>query len=350
MANQEQVDVLRQGVEVWNEWRERNPRASIDLKGQNLRGLDLSGINLVNSNLNETDLSESRLEGAKLRNAELVKCQMQNAYLGFVDFSEADLSEANLEETWLHFSLFSETILEKTRFNKATFGRTSFSDTDLSTALQLDTCYHFDASSIDNFTLKKSVPLPTLFLQGLGLADWEIEQSKLYQQGLSNEQISEISNRVYDLRATQAVQIGPIFISYSHKDADFVDRLGELLSAKGIRFSRDGRELKAGRLEKQVDRAMRLHELVLIVLSKHSVNSDWVEYEVKKARRLEREAGRDMMIPIALDDEWKRCNWPERLREQIVEYNITDFSEWQKEDELWMQFAKLLTGIDLFYK
>ena len=42
----------------------------------------------------------------------------------------------------------------------------------------------------------------------------------------------------------------------------------------------------AGRLEKVVDRAMRLNPIVLLVLSENSVKSDWVEHEARKRERV----------------------------------------------------------------
>ena len=33
MANQQQLDILKQGVEAWNEWRKKNPDVTIDLNG-----------------------------------------------------------------------------------------------------------------------------------------------------------------------------------------------------------------------------------------------------------------------------------------------------------------------------
>ena len=39
----------------------------------------------------------------------------------------------------------------------------------------------------------------------------------------------------------------------------------------------------AGPIEEQVERAIQVNRIVLLVLSKDSVESDWVEWEVKKA-------------------------------------------------------------------
>ena len=124
------------------------------------------------------------------------------------------------------------------------------------------------------------------------------------------------------------------------------------LNEKGIRFWRDIHDAKAGRLERQIEQAIRHNPTVLLVLSANAVQSDWVEHEVRKARGLEKELGRDVLCPVALDDSWngKPSPWPERVMEQVMEYNILDFSKWQDEQEFGKMFKKLLDGLDLFYK
>jgi hypothetical protein len=182
------------------------------------------------------------------------------------------------------------------------------------------------------------------------LSDLEIEQVKLYEPNLSNEEINNIQYKIYDLRATQALQIYPLFISYSHADRGFVDKMGNSLTERGIRYWLDIHDMKAGRMEKQIDRAIRQNPTVLLVLSEHSLNSDWVEHEVRTARGLEKEMGRDVLCPVALDDSWKSSRWPKRIMEQIMEYNILDFSAWEDNSKFDSMFRKLIDGLELFYK
>lgn len=76
MANQKQVHILNQGVEGWNEWKEKNYDAEIDLSDAilgyaNLSGAILSYANLsraipIDTNLRRTILKESNLAYAKL--------------------------------------------------------------------------------------------------------------------------------------------------------------------------------------------------------------------------------------------------------------------------------------------
>jgi uncharacterized protein YjbI with pentapeptide repeats len=74
MANTEHVALLRQGVEVWNAWREENPDIVPDLSmtsalgialglavGAHLARANLRGADLIGTNLRGTDLSEANL-------------------------------------------------------------------------------------------------------------------------------------------------------------------------------------------------------------------------------------------------------------------------------------------------
>ena len=62
MANQEHVDILRQGVEVWNKWIKAGPRIQPDFYEA-----DLSDANLRGTDLILADLSDANLRGAVRR-------------------------------------------------------------------------------------------------------------------------------------------------------------------------------------------------------------------------------------------------------------------------------------------
>lgn len=38
MANEEHLAILKQDIEVWNKWREENPKVEVDLSKANLTG------------------------------------------------------------------------------------------------------------------------------------------------------------------------------------------------------------------------------------------------------------------------------------------------------------------------
>lgn len=326
MTAEEQLFILKQGAFVWNEWRYQNLDIPIDLSGADLRGAKLVDANLMKAKLRAASLWQADLKGT--------------------NFMEADLREASL---WL--ADLSAATLIGTDFSNAQVGITVFGNVDLSDAKGLESVIHKAPSSIstDTFATSKG-QIPEVFLRGCGLPDWEIEGVKLHDPNLSNEEINKILYKMYDLRATQALQVSPVFVSYSHADTEFVNKIGNSLTEKGIRYWRDIHEMKAGRMEKQVDRAIRQNPTVLLVLSEHSLNSDWVEHEVRTARALEKEMGRDVLCPVALDDSWKSSPWPKRVMEQVMEYNILDFSAWKDDNKFGNMFRKLIDGLELFYK
>lgn len=187
------------------------------------------------------------------------------------------------------------------------------------------------------------------FLRGCGLKDWEIESAKLYDPSLTPNEIAEIQHAVARLRADKPLQKHNVFISYSTTDSPFVDALESKLNGAGIHFWRDIHDAVAGRLDQNIERGIRQNPIVLLVLSEHSTQSDWVEHEVTLATQLKHEIKHDVLCPIALDDAWKTCDWNAPLRTQIMKYTILDFSQWQDSKAFDDAFRKIKTGLDLFY-
>lgn len=111
MANEEQLAILKQGVDVWNKWREDNPDVEIDLSHANLVDLnlshadlteailisaDLSNTNLTEANLYSANLNKANLNGANLRQANLIDANLIGASLIFAKLVDASLWGANL--------------------------------------------------------------------------------------------------------------------------------------------------------------------------------------------------------------------------------------------------------------
>jgi uncharacterized protein YjbI with pentapeptide repeats len=346
MADQEQVKLLKKGTKAWNKWRKKNPDVEIDLSEALFNGVNLNEVNLNGANLNEALLSDAHLNGADLSNANL-----SGAWLNEADLSEANLSGASFKRAELIGVDFRKADLRKADLSYAILGNTIIAQIDLSQTHGLESVEHLAPSIIAADAIKLSKgEISEVFLRGCGLGDWEIESAKLYKPGLSNQEIININYKIFDLRASQSIQISPLFISYSHADAPFVEKLEPCLTKKGIRFWRDVHDATAGRLEKQIDHAMRQNPTVILILSENSTCSDWVEHEARLARELEKEIGRDVLCPIALDDSWKSAKWPKRLMEQIMEYNILDYSKWKDDKAFGQVFNKMISGLDMFYK
>ena len=91
MANNEQIDLLKQGTQAWNAWRAERPEATVDLSDGALRGLDLEGADLSGADLRRADLRGTNLGGADLTGARLEGANFFKAVIDGADLNQADL-------------------------------------------------------------------------------------------------------------------------------------------------------------------------------------------------------------------------------------------------------------------
>ncbi len=91
MANNEQMNLLKQGTLAWNAWRAEQTEASVDLSGGALRGLDLEGADLSDADLKDADLRGANLSGANLKGAHLEGSNLFKVIITGADLNEADL-------------------------------------------------------------------------------------------------------------------------------------------------------------------------------------------------------------------------------------------------------------------
>jgi hypothetical protein len=129
-----------------------------------------------------------------------------------------------------------------------------------------------------------------------------------------------------------------------------VDKVGNSLTKKGIRFWRNIHDAKAGQMGKQIHDAICQNPTVLLILSEHSLNSDWVKNEIRTALGREKEIGRDVLYPVALDDSWKNNRGSKQAMEQITQDHIFDFSAWRNDNQFDSMLRRLIDGLELFYK
>ncbi len=99
MANKEHLEVLKLGVENWNNWRNSYPDVL-----PNLRKAKLVGMDLQNANFNDTNLRRINLCGANLMGASFRRSDLRRANLSGANLSNADLTSATLIETDLRNS------------------------------------------------------------------------------------------------------------------------------------------------------------------------------------------------------------------------------------------------------
>jgi uncharacterized protein YjbI with pentapeptide repeats len=309
MANPEHFQIIEQGYDTWNDWRRKNPEVAPDLSGATLFKLDFYARRRPRANLTNVNFSGALLMQASLWRADLTGANLTKANLGEANLDSTLLSQAVLREAYLVGANFTNADLRGADLSGATLGSTVFGNADLTGTKGLEFCNHFIASVIDHATLRKSGRLPLNFLRGCGLPDTLIE----YIPSLLNDPL----------------QFYASFISYSSKDQRFADRLYADLQNKGVRCWLASEDLKIGdRIRVGIDEAIRLHDKLLLVLSRHSVASDWVEQEVETALERERKEKRTVLFPIRLDNAVMKVEsgWPALIRNTR---NMGDFTRWK---------------------
>jgi uncharacterized protein YjbI with pentapeptide repeats len=146
MANQEHLELLRQGVDGWNRWRQDNTQIEPDLSHASLYGLNLTKANLDGANLSRTDLRRVELHRAKLKKADLSYAILSGASFRYadlnsaklvwsssidVDFLAAHLEGADLTSADLTSTNFRGTHLRGAHLNGANLTAARFIESDL---------------------------------------------------------------------------------------------------------------------------------------------------------------------------------------------------------------------------
>ena len=131
MANPEHVEILKQGVEAWNRWRKKNPRAKPDLCNAKLSGIKL----YYNLNLAEAELAGAELSDAKLIMADLAGANLSKADLCRADLSSATLAGATLYGAFLFGSKLTDADLTKANLSKTNLTKANLAGANLSRAV-----------------------------------------------------------------------------------------------------------------------------------------------------------------------------------------------------------------------
>jgi hypothetical protein len=304
--NEEHYKIIKQGVEVWNAWREEHPDVVPDLEAVNLKGTNLTGADLFEAKLTSANLTGAELIGADISLADISLADLTGANLGGADLNGANLTGAD--------------------FNDALIMSTKFIYVDLSSAKGLDKVKHQGPSYVDIHTLYKSKGnIPESFLRGCGVPDSLIE----YLPSLTGK----------------AIEYYSCFISYSSKDEAFAKRLYADLQNSGVRCWYAPEDMKIGdKIRPVIHESIRIHDKLLIILSEASVASDWVEDEVERALDLERQRKKSVLFPLRLDEAVmdSHTGWAGSIKRSR---HIGDFTQWKEHDAYQKSFERLLRDL-----
>lgn len=279
-----------------------------------LTGADLSFADLQGADFSRADLRGVQLTGADLRNADLRGAVLADVVGGLgnaiVDITDAD-------------------------FTGALFGWTMVGHIYLNRIMGIGQIRHAGPSYIATSTLEftahevaKSGVIRTdveTFLRGAGIL---LDSFKQFEESLR-------SHAFYS-----------VFISYSHADKEFAGRLHQKLEGHGIRCWLDEKNMIAGeRILDAVGKAITSHERILLCCSQSSLESWWVQDEVRKVMEIERQSKAGLrIIPILLDD-YLVESWNDGLAADLRSRLGLNFKNWNSQSDWGAGVRRLLEAL-----
>lgn len=396
MPNQTHFEMVKQGVETWNKWREENPEIEPDLSD-----VDFSGLKLNNANLSDTDLRRTNLKNTDFRGANLVRADLRASNINQTSFNLAKLREANFSESYLRKSDLSEadlarayfirtdlvkvdlceTFLTKADFRWAYLIGTDLRQADLTQAdlrwAHLSESNLSEASLINANLIKASIIKSNLHhcnLKGALLAwthfgdvdlsltkelyaaqhygpssigidtimrsDGKIPETFLREAGVPDNIIQNMA-----LLTEKGLSHQSCFISHSGKDLEFAEKLYTDLQNNGVRCWFASEDMKIGKKTwDSIYHYIRMRDKILLILSEDSISSDWVEEEVNAALSEEHQRKKPIFLPIRVDDAVLDSDqaWAEYINKTR---NICDFSNWKDHDAYHQALDNLLNEL-----
>lgn len=130
-----------------------------------------------------------------------------------------------------------------------------------------------------------------------------------------------------------------VFISHSHKDHDFVARLNIALRERDIRTWFSHEEIRPGsKLSESIFSAIDSFDRLIVVLSEHSMSSQWVNSELHRAYQRQRKEKQNILFPISIVPYSKVKEWQafdsdsgKDLAVELREYLIPCIDDWTDE-------------------
>jgi len=109
-------------------------------------------------------------------------------------------------------------------------------------------------------------------------------------------------------------------------------------------------DMKGGReIYDQIDTAIKLHDKLLIVLTEHGMQSNWVRTEIRKVRQREEKENRRLLFPIRLVPfeaikKWEAfdADTGTDVAAEIRKYYIPDFTNWKDHDSCEAAYQRLM--------
>lgn len=126
-----------------------------------------------------------------------------------------------------------------------------------------------------------------------------------------------------------------VFLSHSHNDKPFAQKLSQDLESHGVFVWIDEAEIQLGdSLIQKLSEGIDAVDFVAVLLSKASIDSPWVQKEVDIAMNQEIEGRRVKVLPLLLED----CELPGFLKGKL-------YADFRRADEYSFAFKQILNRV-----
>ena len=144
------------------------------------------------------------------------------------------------------------------------------------------------------------------------------------------------------------------FISHSSKDAEFAQKLAARLRQAGVHVWYAPEDILPGeKIYDQLKKAITSFDRLLVVLSRNSMSSTWVQTELASAIARERGEKTRVLFPIALVsiDEIQKWECFDSdsgidIARELRSYHIPDFSDWKNQASFDKQLVKVIAALE----
>ena len=394
MANREHLDIIKQGVALWNQWRKDNAGVEPELAGADLSRSDLSG-----ADLSETDLRKANLRESNLQEAKLIKTDLREADLRRASFNLANLSEANLSEAVLKEADLSEAVLKKSYLIRADLVGADLFEADLEKA---DFRWAFlIGTNLERANLTRA-DFRWAYLIEARLGEADLSEANLIEANFSKADLRRVNFRdasvarsyFGDLDLSMAKGLHTIrhfgpstigvdtilrskgqiseaflqgagipqrfikylmtlaredfnqyssYISCSSRDMDFATQLQRDLHDNNLHCWTIPEDMKiVDKIQHDIEQSIRIRDKLVLVLSRHVITSPWVEKEVENAFEEEIKKNTTLLVPIMIDAAVMENDqpWAVDLRHSR---SIIDFTNWNNSEFYNEALANLLS-------
>jgi uncharacterized protein YjbI with pentapeptide repeats len=355
MADPTHVEIIKKGVDGWNQWRKDNAEITPDLSSADLNKLNLNGVDFSNTNFDRTNLTSWQVINCNFDKATLTNISAQGSYWRNATLSRTEISGdltasnfyvADLTGAYVHNCGFPFCELRFLRLNNTKFAG-YFGDTDLNSWTVIDS----DLSGIQNLSAGNveypfNIDFLTLRNTAAGLKE-DIGQTNKFSNFFKDSGIPEEIIAVFRTwvkikptiaeASVQSIEFYSCFISYSHEDRKFAKSLQGHLQKNNIQCWFDEEHVLPGdNILDAVDNGIRRWDKVLLCCSENSLNSPYVDREIDKALQKEedlwRERGKKILTIIPLNLDGFLFEWESSKASILKSRLAADFTDWENNE------------------